>query len=360
MLRMRIHHAGRLLAVVLWSAVAGGRRRRWLRAKLGLVAGLLLSGAARGEPPVSVRLPDVAAAFESVAAKGQPLEFALDGVEVPRGGHLQGIQMRFDPEGRRYVAFLSHDSETAGYLLVVEFPPDLSAGRVVHVQQFPSDGRRPPLRHAGGMQLCGDTLVVGLEDNQDKTRSEVQFWNVARPDKPVPLAHLAVRREGAERDKTAGAVGLVQRERDHLLAVANWDSRAIDFYASNGKPLADAACRFDFRARWQNDAADKSAWQPDPVGGSYQAINLVSDAEGKLYLLGFDTAFPSLDIVDLFRVDLDQPPAGLLVKVAQRRMRWPGEVHFRFAGGLMTEGEKMRFLASPRNLEAGTRLGVAR
>ena len=58
----------------------------------------------------------------------------------------------------------------------------------------------PPLRHAGGMQLAGDVLAVGLEDNQQKTRSEIQFWDVADPARLVQLAHLTLRRDGdAER-----------------------------------------------------------------------------------------------------------------------------------------------------------------
>jgi len=39
------------------------------------------------------------------------------------------------------------------------------------------------------------------------------------------------------KDKTAGAVGIVRRDHDHLLAVANWDARDLDFYQSNGLPL---------------------------------------------------------------------------------------------------------------------------
>ncbi len=341
--------------------LAAPRRRRSLRANLAVLTGaMLLAGVARGEPASSLRLVDVRGAFEGVAAEGKPLEFTLDGAKVPGGGHLQGIQMRFDPAGRRYVAFLSHDSDTVGYLLVVEFPPDLSAGRVVHVLQFPADGQQPPLRHAGGIQLCGDILAVGLEDNQDKTRSEVQFWNVAQAEEPVQLEHLTVRRSGAVRDKTAGAVALIEREQDHLLAVANWDSRAIDFYASNGKPLSDPECRFAFLTRWQNDIADKADWRPNPVSGSYQAINLVSETDGSLYLVGFDTAFPSLDLADLFALDLDQPPARLLRKVSQRRMQLHGEAHFRFAAGLMIAGGRLTFLASDRNLGERTELGIAR
>ena len=190
------------------------------------------------------------------------LTFAGAGFDVPSGGHLQGVQMRFYPTANRHVLFLSHDSETAGYLLAVEFAADLVApGRVIHVHPFPSDGASPPLRHAGGFQLSGDVLAIGLEDNQQKTRSQVQFWDVADPTRLRPLEHLTILRSGEPEDQTAGGVALVRRKYDHLVAVANWDSRAIDFYASDDKPLADPACRFHQLGRWQVAGADTSHWR---------------------------------------------------------------------------------------------------
>jgi hypothetical protein len=331
------------------------------RAGLLLTVLCCISVDARAQDASCAHLPEVLSALEGVAAEGTPLVFSLDGAELPRGGHVQGIQMQSDPAGRRNLAFLSHDSETVGYLLVVEFPQDLDGpGKLTHVQRFPSDGETPPLRHAGGIQLCGNVLAVGLEDNQDKMRSEVQFWNVARPERPRQLAHLTVRRSGNAKDMTSGAVGLIEREGDHLLAVANWDSRAIDFYRSNGKPLEDAQCRFEFSARWQNDTAEKSDWQPDPICGSYQAINLLADGEGRLYLLGFDTAFPNQDVADLFAVDPQAPPTRLIRKIAQHRMQFTGDVHFRFGSGAWLAGPKLRLLATERNVGPETTLNLAR
>ena len=61
------------------------------------------------------------------------------------------------------------------------------------------------------------------------------------------------------KDKTAGAVGIVKCADNHLLVVANWDAKALDFYASNGLPLDDDACRFTFQARWTNaNSANKA------------------------------------------------------------------------------------------------------
>ncbi len=306
-------------------------------------------------------LADVVEALHDVPLEGTAVDFALGGLDLPRGGHLQGIQMRADPSNRRNLALLSHDSATVGYLLVAEFPADFSGqGRVIHLHEFPSDGQSPPLRHAGGCQLAGDVLAVGLEDNQRKTRSEVQFWDLSDLAKPMQLTHLTIRRRGEPEDKTSGAVGLVEREKDYLVAVANWDSRAIDFYTSNGKPPLDVECRFELRTRWEAGAADKADWKPDRLFGKYQAVNLLADTSGQTFLVGFATTPLGQDVVDLFAVDLEQPPDNVLRKLARKTMKLAAGNHFRYAGGLWIDQGRVTILSSGRNLGRQTRLNVAR
>jgi len=310
-------------------------------------------------------LPNVSAALANVRDV-QPLSFSLGSFELPAGGHLQGVQMRFDAPGERHLAFLSHDSQSVAYLLVVEFPAKLpgdfsSPGRLIHVHKFPSDGQAPPLRHAGGIQIAGDTLVVGVEDNQAKTRSQVQFWDVSNPASITQLKHLTLDRASNQpKEMTAGAVGLVATARGHLLAVANWDSRAIDFYHSNSMPLADPACTFEQRERWTVELADKKIWAPDAAFGTYQAINLVADAERRLYLLGFDTAPAGDDLVDLYAIEHALPLAKRLRKIARHSIGLRDANHFRFAGGAWIRDGRMVILSSPRNAATTTTLNVAR
>ncbi len=291
---------------------------------------------------------------------GRPLVFDLNGLTAPPGGHLQGIQMGPVVGERRHV-FLSHDSQTVGYLLVVEFPVDLGGpGRTIHLQKFPSDGQSPPLRHAGGIQLCDNVLAVGVEDNQQKTRSEVQFWDVANPREPTQLEHLTIRRQGEPEDQSAGGVALASLRDRWITAVANWDSRAIDFYQTNGKPLADSECRFEMQTRWLAASADRSNWQPDRETGQYQAINLLASADGTLLLFGFATTATGQDVVDVFAVDLQQPPERTLRKTSRQQMRLTDGCHFRYAGGLWLDGDRIGVLASPRNLAPKTTLNLAR
>ncbi len=306
-------------------------------------------------------LSNVVAAFESLPTESRLLQFKPGNAAIPRGGHFQGIQMRFEADKSRNVAFLSHDSETIAYLVIAQLPAELNGnGRAIRVYALPSDGQSPPLRHGGGMQLVGDILAIGLEDNQQKTRSEIQFWNVANSDDVVQLKQLTIRRNGAPKDKTAGAVGLVQREQDHLLAVANWDSRAIDFHVSNSKPLNDPQCQFKFDVRWQVDVADKRGWKPDPSFGSYQSINLVSDTHRNLFLIGFQTDPGNKDVADLFSIDTKQGPDRLLQKLASKQIRLQGDNHFRFSGGAWIDQDLLGILSSERDFGSVVRINFVK
>lgn len=299
---------------------------------------------------------DVLDKFKKIPQQGRVLKFERGVLAAPPGGHLQGIQVR--REQKRDVAFLSHDSRTEAFFLVVEFPrPFAGDGRVLHLQRLPGDGEEPPLRHAGGIQICGDVLAMGLEDNQAKLRSEIQFWNVLAPARPIQMTHLTIRRRGAAADQTAGAVGLSKRKDGHVLAVANWDSRAMDFYVSNGRPLPHPQCRFSFASRWDSSKADRHAWQPDRNFGSYQAINLNADADGTLYLLGFYTASPSKDVVDLFQVTLIGESVQLK-KLASKDMILNDGNRFQYGGGALFHEDALEILSTPAHLNNEVRINV--
>ena len=232
---------------------------------------------------------------------------------------------------------------------------------MIHLQRFPSDGQSPPLRHAGGFQLLGSTLAVGVEDNQDKKRSQVQFWNVANPTSPRQLEHLTIERASSQpKYVTAGGVALIEHGKRHVVAVANWDSRSVDFYQSNERPLADTQCRFERVTPWNVEEADKSDWQPDKEFSTYQAINFLTDESGALYLLGFNTEGVGQNIVDLFAVELDAPATNHLRKLARQTFRLTEGNSFRAGGGAWVQAGKLIILATERNVGSETTLNVAR
>ena len=150
-----------------------------------------------------------------------------------------------------------------------------------------------------------------------------------------------------------------------MLAVANWDSRAIDFYVSTARSLSDPTCRFKLQTHWQVDSAETSDWQPDRTFGTYQAVNLVFSARGELFLIGLNTTQTGRDIVDLFQVRLDSPPddvtpAKLLQKLAQKRLMLPRENRFRSGGGIWVDRGRLAILSSQHDLAPETWIGIAR
>ncbi len=314
------------------------------------------------------KLSDVPTALQAIAANDELLSFTLGPIKLPPGGHLQGIQIVFEeaPPGRQVL--ISHDSLSVAYLAVVEFLntelDDFSAtGKIALVRQLPSDGQSPPLRHAGGFQLAGRVLAVGVEDNQEKKRSQIQFWSIDSRTRLGQLKHLTIARSSEmPKQATAGAVGLVERAADHLLAVGNWDCRAIDFYVSNGKPLADPACRFEHNLKWQADAAATADWKPDTIRGMYQSLNFIPDAAGNIFLLGFDTSPIGQDVIDLFEVNLACGPERALRKVERKVVQLTGDNHFRYASGAAVRNGKLLILSSERNFKphGQTRLKVLR
>ena len=304
-----------------------------------------------------VRLTDVNAAFDRVSVDGALHTFPRGEWGVPPGGHIQGIQLKHDAAENRCLVFLSHDSQSQGYVVVASFPQRLHGpGELLHVHKFAS-GR---LRHAGGIQLLGDVLAVGLEDNRSKDRSEVQFWNVADPTHWRQLSHLTIARSGSPKDKTSGAVGIARMPTSVFVAVGNWDCRAIDLYRSSSANLRDSTCRFKAVGRWSVDSADKSNWHPHQEFGSYQSINFVAQSDGALYLLGFHQDSRERDLADLYSFDPDVEASRWLRKIAAKEMNLSAGNHFRYGGGLSLLKDGMWFLSTERSLSDNVQINIAR
>jgi hypothetical protein len=301
-------------------------------------------------------------AFAAIPRQARKIEFRTGSKLFPEGGHWQGIQSYYDNHLGKQVFFISRDSDTEAYFLVGAFPPGpKSFGEIHHVQFLPSDGKQPRLRHAGGIQLIGDYLVIGLEDDQEKRRSQIQFWDVSDPFNPGYRDLLTITREGSEpKKKTAGAVGIVQRQHDHLLVVANWDAADLDFYTSNGKRLGDDKCRFSFRFTWSSDTANKGVWEPDRNWGKYQSVNLIADSDHNIFLLGFNTNAHNKDFVDLFALDLSQDTHDRVRKVKNKNMVLKGGAHFRYSGGISIDSSsQLACFATERDIHGKTSVNVS-
>jgi hypothetical protein len=307
------------------------------------------------------QLADPLHAFENIPVKARGITLRRGDTKFPDGGHFQGIQSYFDSSLNQQIYFVSRNSGEKGFFFTAAFDAGpRSAGEIRRLQYLPSDDRQPPLRHAGGMQLTGRYLVVGVEDNQVKRRSQIQFWDVSDPFAPKLRTPLTVIREGATpKDKTAGAVGIVNRANDHLLVVANWDARALDFYASNGRPLSDDACRFALTVRWNRDTANRLAWKPDRNWGSYQSINLVSDRDTNLFMLGFHTA-DGRNVIDFFSVDPSNESTTIIRKLSTKNMVLSRGAQFQYSGGISINASgELSCYATERDDDAKIILNVA-
>ncbi len=296
---------------------------------------------AQGLTDANPRLDDVPGALANIPNRARAIVFRKGSTLFPEGGHFQGIQSVFDVRANKQICFVTRVSATVALLLTIEFPvgPE-SFGEIKHLHVLPSDGKLPPLRHPGGSQLIGNYLVVGVEDNQARLRSQVQFWDVSKPQALVQRKPLTVLRESVTpKEKTAGAVGIVKRDSDHLLVVANWDCESLDFYLSNGYPLSDDRCRFGLKARWSIDKARKDDWIPDRHWGSYQSISLVADRDSRIYLLGCLTD-TSKDYIDLYSIDLTAHPTRLIQKLARKQITLTGGAHFLYSGGIFVKSSR--------------------
>ena len=291
-------------------------------------------------------ISNVPDAVDRISQQSRTVQIEAGHLNLPLGGHLQGIQRSYVTRGRAATMVLSGSSDSESYCLWARVPLPLDSGgpSSLTCPQKPETGGDTetsvhyqklcdaPFRHAGGIQVIGQYLTVGVEDNSNRDQSKVLFYDISDPVSPQQLPHLTIERSGT--GLTAGAVGIVRRSSGHLLLVGRWDSSVLDLYISNGKPLHDLDCRFSPSHIWDSSDADRSDWTPDPVWGSHQSLNLVSDVTGNLYLLGFNRNAEGIDCLDLFRLDTTQRTPKMIQKLSSRPMYCPPGRGFRHGAGI--------------------------
>lgn len=261
----------------------------------------------------------------------------------PGGGHLQGMQ-RFGESA----LYLSGSTETHSYMAL----GDTQRKRIVSV-----DSLMPaPFRHAGGFQIYGRYLAVGIEDNQKRTTSRVQIYDL-HAENPWSQPHYSLLREGAYERVTAGAVGLTAYRQKLWLLVANWDSRNLDIYTCPKAEFEQGTGSFDLQISLDASKLPRSDWS-DPDWNSYQNINLFTDQQERLYLVGTGRDGEGNQVGDLFELQTEKSPPSLR-KLASKVFH-PGEpVDFKAAAGLVIgSGGSLELLGAPYQLEGRTRIDV--
>lgn len=275
---------------------------------------------------MSVELQNVRQAFDGVRPTGSILRIDRTGHVFPAGGHLQGVQR---VSGNPARMLLTSSSSREAYLVTCRM--QLSAGKNGVVERVTSL-RTAPLNHAGGFQADGELLAIGVEDDSDRNRSEVQIWKYAPGGAPSLIRTIV--RAGAEFVSTAGAVGLAPRAAGMILAVGSWDCNTVDVYTAATNPLVDPAAAFSLWRTWRKADADKEGWC-DNNFGSYQAINLLTQSDGEIFMVGFSRS-DGEDWMDLYSLNMSPavPSTRMLRKVDKKHMICRGGCSFDKAAGL--------------------------
>jgi hypothetical protein len=287
----------------------------------------------------NTRMPDVYTAFKRQKNESEIIEFSNNGWLIHPGGHFQGIQ-RMDFADFTYF-IITGSSEDEAYFIIVGKTSDKY--EIIQKKVISKN----PYRHAGGIQVVGDYIVVGIEDNQKQNVSQVLIFDIKEPDKPIGEPILVIHREGKKKLATAGAVAMTKIGREYLLIVGSWDSDTLDFYRSNGRNLGElntdgkSLCEFNYCFTWNKDYSNRNGWC-DSKWGNYQNINLINDLNDNMFLIGyyFDEE-KGFDYKDLFSLHLDKPIPEMIKKESSKRMVCKNGASFNYCGGSFVKDENI-------------------
>jgi hypothetical protein len=145
---------------------------------------------------------------------------------------------------------------------------------------------------------------------------------------------------------------LLRRPTDYLLAVGGWDSDNVDFYTSNNVSPTASNWAFSRVKTWKENSKNTSGWI-DGNWGAYQALNLLRESNGRLYLVGFNRNSGGHDWADLFSLDMSASQSRMLKKIDKKHVYCRDGASFRWGGGLYAPRPTTRItlLAAERNYD---------
>ncbi|AWV98306.1 hypothetical protein [Arcticibacterium luteifluviistationis] len=269
----------------------------------------LLSKSISGFAQQVKNVPD---AFAHISVTPKVFVLSND-IDVPtKNGHFQGVQV-INSSGREKL-LISGSSSSLAFVLQA----DLSTQKTEKLIALMDE----PFRHAGGIQVSGDYLAVGIEDNIIKTRSKVRLYNYHNDNLAKALPNLNIDREGEAEQQTSGAVALLPLNSHYLMVVSNWDSRIWDFYAVNPEK--------------QEQEILHSFTAPDNWAG-YQSINLLRD-ENAIYAIGFYSK-EHISYADLILISDRETYDPIMKKIASKAFNTTNGVDFGSAAGVQVDKE---------------------
>ncbi len=256
------------------------------------------------------QVKNVPEAFKALSS--EPEIFLIKNkIKVPtEGGHLQGIQV-IDKNGNENL-LISGSSLTQAYILQVDLTTR-KANKLIPLM-------KEPYRHAGGIQVSEEYMVVGIEDNFIKKKSKVCLYSYRDYNLYSAQANVTIERKGVAERQTAGATGLLALDNDYLIVVSNWDSRNWDFYRTNPK---------------KNEYNMIESFAAPDDWASYQSINLIMDEEA-IYAIGFYNK-ELVDYADLILVSKQGTFDPIMAKVLTKTFNGKNGVDFGTAAGLQVD-----------------------
>ena len=241
-----------------------------------------------------------------------------------RGGHLQGVQLLLK-NGKEY-ALLSGSSSTSAYYAVARLDP---YPEVVSVNNLMDK----PFKHAGGIQVKEDLMVVGIEDNDEKDKSKVCVYEIPDPENPPREPVAIINRKGEPFRSTAGCCAFARLGKRWLFLVGDWDTKHLDFYLGkeNGRGIVSGI--FEEVYSMNMEKSDRSGWS-DKKWHSYQNINLLHDENGKLYLVGFGRNAQDEDVAELYLLEHTEAMEFSLRKLRSKKFACRDGVDFKSGAGI--------------------------
>jgi hypothetical protein len=316
-------------------------------------------------------LDDVEAAFARISVQGRHLTARANG-RIPEPSYRVSFKNRFGLwnhfQGVQRLA-------GTDYLVVSGSNPRASLGQLFLIRQDDSGSGEvvasidvdSVMWHVGGLSMLGSILAVPIHGGSPR-QAKIVFYDLGNPEEPRKLP-VEIDRPS----RKASATALTRLRNGHYLAavVAQFDGRPlrVDFYLSRTQALEDG---FDPEpATWLVSEVQARPGQ-ERTFDHFQAINFVSQSDGRLFLVGFHNTFvsastlPGRDYADLYEVVfpdasvLAEPPRlekPAIVKVANRMMKCTsGYCNMDAAAGLYVDRDTqtLSVYAAAGWLDAGT------